>query len=48
MSESLCPEVRPSDTCVGLLSLDPACIHRLVKREPISEVYNVEQTPFAR
>ncbi|KAI5710389.1 serine/threonine-protein kinase 17A-like [Diaphorina citri] len=48
MSKILSPEVRLSDTTVGLLSLTPECIHNLVKKEPIAEIYNVEQTPFAR
>lgn len=48
MSKVLCPDVCPSETHVGLLSLSPECIQKLLKKEPISEVYNVEQTPFAR
>ncbi|KAL1462326.1 hypothetical protein WDU94_014167 [Cyamophila willieti] len=47
-SQILCPGVRPSDSCTGLLSLDSSCIQKLIRKEPISDVYNVEQTPFAR
>lgn len=48
MSKNLCDGVRPSDTHVGLLCLDPKCLQKLIKKESIHQVYQVEQTPFAR
>lgn len=32
----------------GLLEISNDCLRKIIRTEPISDVYHVEQTPFAR